>query len=102
MNCSRPKPLPMNHVCPNQGILCNRTRICITMDDICDNVNDCGDMDDEENCYRYHLCSFEFLSECKLTVPLDNRTRVYWQQSNGNQHRSDRKLGYEPLIDNTL
>lgn len=102
VNCSRPKPLPANHICPNQGILCNRTRICITMDDICDNVNDCGDMDDERNCYRYHLCSFDSFIECDLTTTNNNQTRVFWKLSNGIEHRSDRQIGYEPLIDNTV
>ncbi|KAH9417832.1 hypothetical protein DERP_013092 [Dermatophagoides pteronyssinus] len=101
VNCSRPKPLPANHVCPKQGILCNSTRLCITIDEICDNVNDCDDMDDERNCYRYRLCSFNSLYDCGLTIPLDNQTRVLWQQSNGNLHRTDRQIGYEPLIDNT-
>lgn len=54
VNCSLPDPLPPDQGCPkNEWIMCESTRVCIHLQDLCDFEDNCGDNSDEQ----YSLCA---------------------------------------------
>lgn len=110
-NCALPRPLPSNVTkCPLEGqFLCHKYRFCIEADALCNNVNDCGNGEDEMECSAYPSvsCNFEdTLQACALST-------VHTEASTDDSHKSATAFwsvfragnadpsGYLPKIDNT-
>lgn len=56
INCEFPVPRPNG--CPSNYFRCGRES-CISMNKVCDLIDDCGDNTDELNCANYKQCDFE-------------------------------------------
>lgn len=102
VDCAVPKPLLKNQTCSEDKILCNSTRICIDKDDVCDGQNDCFNWSDEIDCVEKNICTFDYIWECQLEFVNENDSKANWRVAAGISFFDVDKIGYEPLVDNTL
>lgn len=97
LNCTFPKSLPKNQstTCPpDRPFLCSNRNFCISEDELCSYVDECGDGSDERKCLlSQFVCNFEYrVSTCGI------QTDPHWYITSGGGVSDESNL---PQIDNT-
>ncbi|XP_069940952.1 MAM and LDL-receptor class A domain-containing protein 2-like isoform X2 [Cherax quadricarinatus] len=97
-NCA----LPFEPVqCLEDQIHCEQTGLCIDVQLLCDNTNDCGDMSDEIDCgMNIPMCTFEEGDYCAWTQE-DRLDDLDWEQGSGSTPAGRENHMTGPSVDHT-
>ncbi|XP_071520575.1 LOW QUALITY PROTEIN: MAM and LDL-receptor class A domain-containing protein 1-like [Panulirus ornatus] len=88
--------------CPTYYMKCTETGICVPLEFVCDNTNDCGDLSDEHNCEAFFpLCSLEEDDLCDWSQESDD-DNTDWMYGTGHTAEGGNTFLTGPPADHTL